>query len=79
MARRIAMACLMLGALACGSSDPSTMESLGESVEPSAELSAFRYHDRGLVSLNDHCPVRGDALSGQVEPIYVNGRPIGFC
>ncbi len=71
-------AALLLAALACGKSETST-PSFGEAVEPTAERSAFRYHDTGLVSLNDYCPVQGEALNGQVEPIYVNGRPIGFC
>ncbi len=33
----------------------------------------------GLTSLNDRCPVRGDPLNAAVEPVYVNGRPLGFC
>lgn len=32
-----------------------------------------------LVSLNTQCPVRGGKLSLRYKPVYVNGRPIGFC
>ena len=42
-------------------------------------LSPIRYDDRELVSLNDQCPVAGDRLTPRIEPLYVNGRPIGFC
>jgi hypothetical protein len=37
-----------------------------------------RYLD-SLVSLNDRCPVRGGALNPTYKPVYVNGRPVGFC
>ena len=48
-------------------------------VDPEAEYSAMRYSDSGLASLNDRCPVSGTPLSPDIEPLYVNGRPIGFC
>ena len=31
------------------------------------------------VSLNDRCPVRLAKLNLRLPPIYVNGRPVGFC
>jgi hypothetical protein len=38
-----------------------------------------RYLD-GQTSANDSCPIlRGNKLSRKVPPMYVNGRPIGFC
>jgi YHS domain-containing protein len=37
-----------------------------------------RYTD-SLVSMNDRCPVRQSTLSLAYVPVYVNGRPIGFC
>jgi len=37
-----------------------------------------RYAD-SLVSLNDRCIVRMTKLSRKTRPVYVNGRPIGFC
>lgn len=34
----------------------------------------------GQVSLNDSCAVRlGNRLNARLQPLYVNGRPIGFC
>jgi len=38
----------------------------------------IRYAD-SLVSLNDRCAVRQGKLSTTYAPVYVNGRPIGFC
>ena len=31
------------------------------------------------VSLNDRCPVRKAKLNQRLAPLFVNGRPIGFC
>jgi hypothetical protein len=47
---------------------------------PTADLEhpKIRYTDT-LVSLNDRCPVRTGKLSTTYKPVYVNGRPIGFC
>jgi hypothetical protein len=33
----------------------------------------------GDLSLNDRCPVRRNKLNLRMPPVYVNGRPIGFC
>ncbi len=33
----------------------------------------------GSVSRNDRCPVRKNKLNRGFEPLYVNGRPLGFC
>ena len=33
----------------------------------------------GIVSINDRCPVRKKPLNPKMAPIYVNGRPLGFC
>ena len=33
----------------------------------------------GDLSLNDRCPVRRNRLNLRMPPVYVNGRPIGFC
>jgi len=52
---------------------------LGEFVSPDRPFSPIRYRDRDLVSLNDRCPVSQTQLSPEIEPIYVNGRPVGFC
>ena len=67
--------------LGCGSGSerPDGRRELGRFVQPERALSAIRYHDRDLVSLNEQCPVAGDRLATSIEPLYVNGRPIGFC
>jgi hypothetical protein len=39
----------------------------------------IRYFESGLVSLNDRCPVRKTPLNPKMQPVYVNGLPIGFC
>ncbi|MCH8084401.1 MAG: hypothetical protein IH885_09220 [Myxococcales bacterium] len=52
---------------------------LGEYQTPEDDFSLVRYRDRDKVSLNDHCPNTGTRLSTSIEPLYVNGRPIGFC
>ncbi len=49
------------------------------SSDPAGEYSSLRYADTGLASLNNQCPVTGAALNPHIEPLYVNGRPIGFC
>jgi YHS domain-containing protein len=38
----------------------------------------LKYAD-SLVSINDRCAVREGALSPSIRPVYVNGRPVGFC
>ena len=47
---------------------------------PTADLEhpKIRYADSTL-SLNDRCPVRTGKLSTTYKPVYVNGKPIGFC
>jgi hypothetical protein len=48
-----------------------------QSSEPASPR--VRYLD-GQVSLNDSCAIRrGSKLSRRVPPMYVNGKPIGFC
>ena len=38
----------------------------------------LKYAD-SLVSLNDRCVVSHTKLNPKVRPVYVNGRPVGFC
>jgi hypothetical protein len=33
----------------------------------------------GSISSNDRCPVSGTRLNPRMDPLYVNGRSIGFC
>jgi hypothetical protein len=42
------------------------------------EFPQVRFAD-GTVCANDRCPVRKVKLNRRLEPLYVNGRPIGFC
>ena len=67
--------------LACSPDSSGEMPevTLGAPEDPSAEFSKIRYGDRDLLSLNERCPLTGDPLSALIEPIYINGRPLGFC
>ena len=49
-----------------------------EYVDAGADLPRIRYAD-DQVSLNDRCPVRKAKLNRKMPPLYVNGRPLGFC
>lgn len=33
----------------------------------------------GGTTVNDRCPVRKRPLNSRLEPLWVNGRPVGFC
>ena len=37
-----------------------------------------RYAD-SLTSVNDRCAVSHAPLNLRVDPVYVNGQPVGFC
>jgi hypothetical protein len=52
---------------------------VGELVSPEDSLSHIRYFEGNQVSLNNRCPVRKVALNPKMPPVYVNGRPVGFC
>ena len=47
-------------------------------VDTTLEFPYVQFAD-GQVSLNDRCPVRRVKLNRRMPPIYVNGRPVGFC
>jgi hypothetical protein len=64
----LALACASL-VLACG--EPA--------VDEPANFAPVHYAELDQVSINDRCPVRRDPLNERVEPVYVNGRPLGFC
>ena len=36
------------------------------------------YRD-STISVNTQCPVRGGRIDPKRDPVYVNGRPVGFC
>ena len=42
------------------------------------EFPHLRYAN-GWLSLNDRCPVRKVQLNRRLIPLFVNGRPVGFC
>jgi hypothetical protein len=31
------------------------------------------------VSANDRCPVKKNKLNRSMDPVFVNGEPVGFC
>lgn len=35
--------------------------------------------ESGKISSNDRCPVRKVSLNPHMDPVLINGRPIGFC
>lgn len=48
-------------------------------LDDTAALPRVRYLD-GQVSLNESCAIRrGSKLNRKIPPVYVNGRPVGFC
>ena len=52
---------------------------MGSYVNPEDSFPRLRYFDTDLVSINDRCAVRKTRLNPKMPPIYVNGRPVGFC
>lgn len=50
-----------------------------ESPPPKDEPFAPIQYADASVSLNDRCPVRLARLNPRMDPVYVNGKPIGFC
>ena len=78
MSCMLTVVALFLLGISCSPRMPD-MELRGEFETPEADLSPVRYWDRDLVSLNDRCPNTQARLNPAIEPIYVNGRPVGFC
>lgn len=76
--RALTVPILVFLSISCARTMPA-MDPLGALEEPEAEFSPVRYWDRDLVSLNDRCPNTHARLNPAIAPIYVNGRPIGFC
>jgi YHS domain-containing protein len=70
------------GLFGCGgtSAPPEAMEESFESVavDPDAEFSPLQYAD-GSQTLNDRCPIHQDRLNPALRPLFVNGKPVGFC
>ena len=73
VARGFAFLALVVSVLGC--SEPPPYEYVaGE--DP--EFPRLRVADRE-VSVNDRCPVTLSRLNRRIDPVYVNGRAIGFC
>ena len=80
--RRIMSLAVLLPLFAgCGSEGPPRpIEDTAEVayVDGDAEFPKLRFGD-GQISLNDRCMVRQAKLNDRLSPIYVNGKPVGFC
>ncbi len=82
--RRSIAVCVAAAAVACSGdkkeSAPEPMHVVfGEFIQPEDSFPKLRYFEGGLVSPNDRCAVRKVRLNPKMPPVYVNGRPIGFC
>ena len=83
-AHRSLDALVAIVALSCSKKSESPAESVayiayGEYVESTDSFPQIRYFEGGLVSPNDRCAVRKVKMNTKMPPVYVNGRPIGFC
>ncbi len=62
-----------------------TITLAAEPPAPSSEVptAESRFHplhlSDGQETANDRCPVRKRPLNDKLEPLWVNGKPIGFC
>ena len=52
---------------------------LGSYTDEAAEFPKILFDDGEQVSLNDRCPVRKVKLNRKMPPVWINGRPVGFC
>ncbi|MEK7315874.1 MAG: hypothetical protein AAB011_06820 [Candidatus Eisenbacteria bacterium] len=74
--RAMAWVALVVGLTAVAAARPANAQQLVQTKDPEHPL--VLYAD-SLLSLNDRCIVRGGALNPGYKPVYVNGKPIGFC
>ena len=74
--RRAALGAVVLAGLAGAAAGPATAQRMVPTKDPAHPR--VKYAD-SLVSLNDRCIVRQGGLNGIYKPVYVNGKPIGFC
>ena len=51
---------------------------LGEYTDTTLAFPPMRYAN-GETTINDRCPVRKVPLNRRLAPLFVNGRPLGFC
>jgi YHS domain-containing protein len=78
--RGLLVLALALGAGFAGLDALGPREGEAQRLVPTADPKHWRikYAD-SLVSINDRCAVKEGALSTDIRPIYVNGKPVGFC
>jgi hypothetical protein len=76
MSCKLTVVALFFLGISCSQSMPD-MEPLGEFETQKDDLSPVRYWDRDLVSRIDRCPNTQARVYPAIEPIYVNGRPVG--
>lgn len=71
---------LLAGGLVFGDGLLAGGVALAQEYAPQGEegLPRIRFAD-GQISLNDRCPVRLGKLNLMMAPVYVNGKPVGFC
>jgi len=72
---------LLLATEGCSSNNPpQRVQALKPAVyfDNNSEFPRIEFGN-GQVSINDRCPVRRTKLNLRMPPIYVNGRPVGFC
>ena len=72
---------LLLAVASCAQERPARLVAsakIPSYVDPAAEKPHIVFDD-SQVSLNDQCPVRKAKLNLRMPPVYVNGKPIGFC
>lgn len=58
-------------------------DSSGESVAKKYDSTLYEFPhllmSGGELTVNVHCPVRKGRLNVRIQPLFVNGKPIGFC
>lgn len=78
---RVALCALIVAALACAAPQhaPPADDGVIRVTSGDPERPLLRYRD-GQLSENTSCMIRLDnPLNPKVPPMYVNGRPLGFC
>ncbi|HEX7878419.1 MAG TPA: hypothetical protein VF720_03365 [Candidatus Eisenbacteria bacterium] len=79
LALALAVGIAFVGLPLLGVVGPSDVRSAEYVYETADSLHPHIRYDDGSVSVNDRCAVRMTKLSRSMRPIYVNGKPIGFC
>lgn len=76
------MAGVALIAASCGreprEARPAPAHALMEYASADTLFPRLRLAD-GQVTVNDRCMVRQSKLNRRLPPVFVNGRPVGFC